>query len=121
MCVGEVGGWLAEESAGLREKTAQVTGGPGPDAAEPVTEWRFADETVSRVCDGSPTILLARFLALASCRTLTGTCFWPVSCLAGSHNVFQSEFGVGGGCGVPHSDGGGEDTQWWLFEVGANF
>ena len=38
------------------------------------------------------------------------------------HDVFQSEFGVGRGCGVTHSDGGGEDTvDDGSVELGANF
>lgn len=98
-------GWVVEEIHGAREKTVQVFGVAGPDGAARCVE--------------SATILMACFLALASCRPLTGTCSWPPGC---SHNAYQSVFGVGRGNGVPHSDGGGEDIlDGGSLELGANF
>lgn len=41
---------------------------------------------------------------------------------SGFHDVFESVFSVGGECGLPHNDGGGEDTlDGAPVELGANF
>lgn len=93
------GGWY-----GFREKTVQVSGGPGPNRAKPAARWKFTDEAVSQVwwVHHYPAGLLpgSGIMHLFVVRE-------PSGCL---HGAFQSEFDVGIVRTVPHSNGGGDDT-----------
>lgn len=71
-----------------------------------LTERRFAEEAVSRVPYYPAGPLPGSGIVQNAHRHLFLACELP-GC---SHNVFQAELSVGGGCGVPHSDGGGEDA-----------
>lgn len=81
------------------------------DGAEPAARFRFSDEAVSwvRWVHHYPVSPLPGFGIIQNTHRFLFLACEPAGCM---HDAFHSVFGVGRGCGVPHSDGGGEDTQW---------